>query len=140
MFNIKEYHRILKEYNIEENDGHLIIKADNKLKAKVARELMSALGDLRAGNDMFRLRKSPRCSCEDCVSPQCYDFTLKSEYKKSLLTKEDIIEIANDMDLNEIEEMGATEYLKKYNESLPEILRVSENDFRTIYAYMKGLK
>lgn len=140
MFNIKEYHRILKEYDIKEKEGHLLMEGNPTLIRKVTKLLLSALGDTRCDEPIFMLQRLPRCPHKNCVSPQCNSFILKKNSVKSLLTKEDIVEIASEMDLNEIEELGAKEYLKKYNESLPDVLKISSDDFKTVYAYMKGLK
>lgn len=141
MISIREYHKILREFGIVENDGHLLLPDDFKgSSSKIVKDLFTCLGDIRAENDMFRLCKLSKCKFTNCVSPQCYDLRLKNSDKNSLLTKEDIIQIAEEMDLDEIEELGSTEYLKRYNENLPDILKVSNKDFRVIYAYMKGLK
>lgn len=139
MINIKEYHNLLREYNIEENNGHLLVKdTTNEERRAIVRNLFSVLGDLRAENKNFRLRKFPTCQFHNCVSPQCYYFSLKADIEHSILSKEDIIDIAEEMDLLRIEEIGPVDYLKEYNATQPDILKISEQDFRTIYAYMKG--
>ena len=140
MINIKDYHNILKKYDITENEGHLLLKEDVKNKKQIIRDLFLSLGDLRAENPNFRLQKTTRCSFPNCVSPQCHNFILKSAIVNSALSTEDIEEIAKEMDLDEIEQLGCKEYLKKYNESLPEFLKISMGDFKTIYTYMKGLR
>ena len=141
MISIREYHKILREMRLTEKDGHLLLPADfTGSNSKIVRKLFSALGDTRADCEEFRLQKLSQCNFFNCVSPQCHKFMLKNSDKNSLLTKEDIMQIAEEMDLDEIEELGSTEYLKRYNEHLPDILKVSNKDFRVIYAYMKGLK
>lgn len=138
MFHIDEYHKILRDYNIEEKNGHLLVNRKGYTLHKIARNLFIALGDLRADNKNFRLKKSPACNFSNCVSPQCYSLNLKANFKNSLLSNEDIIAISSEMDLNRIEEIGMLKYLEEYNRTLPEILKISMEDFRTIYAYMKG--
>lgn len=141
MINIKEYHNLLREYNIEENNGHLLLKNARKQKStEIVRKLFLALGDLRAENKNFSLRKTQICQFSNCVSPQCYRFNLKPTFEHSILSREDVMEIAEDMDLFRIEEIGPVAYLKEYNATQPDILKISEQDFRTIYAYMKGEK
>lgn len=139
MINIREYHKALKDYNIEENNGHLLVEKAPKYRIRdITRRLFAILGDVRAENSDYRLVKSATCQFSNCVSPQCYRFDLKPSLNKSMLSKEDIIEVAEDMDLKRIEEIGAVAYLKEYNATQPDILKISEKDFRTIYAYMKG--
>ena len=140
MINIKDYHNILKKYDITENNGHLLLKEDVKNKNGVVRDLFLALGDIRAENSNFRIQKLPRCNFPNCVSPQCHTFILKNAKPDSSLSKEDIEEIAKEIDLDEVEKMGQIEYLKQYNESLPEFLRISKEDFKTVYLYLKGLR
>ena len=113
MFNIKKYHDILRQYNIREDNGHLLMDGSPFVIRKVTKLLLSILGDTRGNEPMFRLQKLPRCAHKNCVSPQCNTFVLKKSSIKSLLTKEDIIEIASEMDLSEIEKVGTTEYLKQ---------------------------
>lgn len=140
MINIKDYHNILKKYDITENEGHLLLKEDVKNKKQIIRDLFLALGDIRAENPNFRLQKTTRCDFPNCVSPQCHNFILKSAVVNSSLSREDIEEIAKEIDLDEVERVGQIEYLKKYNESLPEFLKISMEDFKTVYLYMKGLR
>lgn len=141
MISIRSYHNILRENRITEDNGHLLLPADfTGSPSKIIRKLFSALGDLRADSEQFRLQKLSQCHAFNCVSPQCHKLILKNSCKNSLLTKDDIMQIAEEMDLEEIEELGPIEYLKRYNESLPDVLKVSSKDFRVIYAYMKGLK
>lgn len=146
MINIKKYHELLKNYDIKEDNGHLIIENRTlkpREKHEIINDLFSALGDTRANDSRFRLRKSKRCKFDNCVSPQCYSFIVKTSLTKretSLLSKEDIEQIASEMDLDKITMVGPKEYLKQYNESLPDFLKITEEDFKTIYAYMKGLK
>lgn len=140
MFNIREYHKILKNYQIEEIDGHLLLpkgKSAN-VKYEIVQRLREALGDLKAKNQAFRLKKLPRCQFDNCVSPQCYELILKDKIPGSMLSKEDIIEIAEEMDLNKIETIGPMAYLEEYNKLQPDFLKLSPSDFRVVYAYMKG--
>ena len=140
MFDIREYHKILKNYQIEETDGHLLlpeVKSIN-IKCNIIQNLREALGEHRAKNQAFRLKKLPRCQFNNCVSPQCYELILKDKIPGSMLSKEDIIEIAEEMDLNKIERIGPIQYLEEYNRLQPGFLKLSPSDFRVVYAYMKG--
>lgn len=140
MIRIGDFFNIIKKYDLEERNGHLLVKSP-VTKAKltdIIRELYTSLGELKAENKNFRLQKVGNCQFKNCVSPQCYKFILKPALSNSMLSKEDIIEIAEDMDLSRIEEIGPIAYLKEYNLTQPDILKVSEADFRTVYAYMKG--
>ena len=139
MFHMNEFFKLLKKYDVTEQNGHLLVENnESRIIRNISRKLLLSLGELRADNSNFRLVKSPSCMFKNCVSPQCYYFKLKLTAENSLLSKEDIIDIANEMDLDRIEELGVDAYLKEYNESLPDILKLSKADFRTIYAYMKG--
>jgi len=142
MIRIEDFFNIIKKYDLEELNGHLLIKSPvTKAKLKdITRELFVSLGELKAENKNFKLQKIGNCQFKNCVSPQCHKFILKPTLINSMLSREDIIEIAEDMDLSRIEEIGPIAYLKEYNLTQPDILKVSEADFRTVYAYMKGEK
>lgn len=142
MIRIGDFFNIIKKYDLEERNGHLLIKSP-VTKAKlsdITRELYTSLGELRAENKNFKMQKLGTCPFKNCVSPQCYRFILKPSLINSILSREDVMDIAEDMDLDRIEEIGPIAYLKEYNLTQPDILKVSEADFRTVYAYMKGEK
>lgn len=139
---INEYHKILREYNLEENNGHLLLPKDlelpQKRKLKIVRDIFSCLGDLRASDKNFKLmKKNHSCPFSNCVSPQCFKFVVSIK-NYSMLDEEDVIEIARTMDLERIEMMGAKKYLEEYNKTQPDIFKISQNDFKIILSYMKG--
>lgn len=143
MISIKDYHKILRDLNLTEKDGHLLLPEGYKkdTPVKIAKELFLALGDMRAENSNFKLyKKKGFCNYPNCVSPQCYHFHINESIKNSTLDKEDVIDLANSMDLKEIESMGAKKYLDFYNSTQPDILKLNMSDFKIILAYMKGNK
>lgn len=141
MFLISEYHNILRKYGITESGGHLLLpKGSKDRRAKIAKSLFDALGDMRAENPSFRLIKNKACPYEKCVSPQCYHFMLSKNIIKSTLDQEDVIDIASSMNLDDIEAIGPMKYLEQYNSTQIDILKLSLSDFKLILAYMKGLK
>lgn len=144
MFNIRNYHKILKQYNIKEDEGHLLLPEEalitNNNRIKIVRDLFLCLGDIRAENPNFKLKKRiEHCKLKNCVSPQCFDFYVKPDDKITWLEKEDIEEIAETIDLKEVEALGIKKYLEEYNEVQPDIFKLSMSDFKIVLAYKKGL-
>jgi len=144
MINIKEYHNLLRQYKLEEKNGHLLLPEETNKNTihKIVKKLFSALDDPRAENPNFRLYKLRGfCSHPRCVSPQCFFFRLNPSIQDTTLDREDIIDIAQDMDLERIQLIGAKKYLEEYNSTQPDILKLSQADFKLILAYMmKGNK
>lgn len=144
MINIREYHELLKKYNLKEKNGHLLMPGEPNKNTihKIVKKLFSALDDPRAENPNFRLYKSRGfCGYPQCVSPQCFFFRLNPSILNTTLDREDIIDIAQDMDLERIQLIGAKKYLEEYNSTQPDILKLSPADFKLILTYMmKGNK
>lgn len=139
MIDIREYHKLLKKYNLKETNGHLLMPGEPNKNTihKVVKELFSALDDSRAENPNFRLYKSKGfCGYSECVSPQCFFFRLNPSIINTTLDREDIIDIAQDMDLERIQLIGAKKYLEEYNSTQPDILKLSPADFKLILTYM----
>lgn len=140
MINIENFFNIIKKYELKEENGHLLLPENSihlDKTSKITRSLFEALGDNRVSNN-FRLYKKVNCINSLCVSPQCYEFRVCIKSKTSNLCKEDVIEIANDMNLDRLLEIGDKEYFKEYNEFLPEILKLSPEDYKIVIAYLKG--
>lgn len=139
MIDIREYHKLLRDYKLKETNGHLLMPGEPNKNTihKVVKKLFSALDDPRAENPNFRLYKLKGfCGYAECVSPQCFFFRLNPSILNTTLDKEDIIDIAQDMDLERIQLIGAKKYLEEYNSTQPDILKLSPADFKLILTYM----
>lgn len=140
MIDIEKFFKSIKKYKLKEENGHLLLPEDSiylDRKYKIVKDLYSSLGDARVDGN-FRLLKGVSCKNKLCVSPQCYTFRLYLTSKTSNLSQDDVVEIANDMDLNRLYAIGEKAYFEEYNSILPDILKLTIEDYKIVIAYLKG--
>lgn len=141
MIRLDEFYNIMKEYKLKFESRHLLLPEENfshKERQSVVKKIFSCLGDTRCDDENLYLIKKRCCLVKNCVAPCCYEFRIKGNLKESLLTKEDIEEMSEDIDLHRIEQIGFEKYLEEYNKDQVDILKISLQELKLIYNYAKG--
>ena len=87
--------------------------------------------------------KNTFCSDPKCVHPDCHKISLrKSKGKENVMvdnmTVEDIIEIAEEIDIDEFYNLGAKVYLKTFNETQPDFLKINEKQLLAAVKYVES--
>lgn len=139
MTNVKDLFKILRDYNVTYTDGegllnHWTIEVeDRKLRQRILRDIFICLGHNEVRYKYYFVEKNKNTFCSDpkCVHPDCHKISLrKSKGKENVMvdnmTVEDIIEIAEEIDIEEFYNLGAKVYLKTFNETQPDFLKINE--------------
>lgn len=138
MIRIDKFFDLIKKYDLKIEGKHIIYGGNGS--SKVARELCSALGEKRADDPRFRMIKRRCCLVKGCVSPQCRTFSPFSSAKNSYLDSSDFEDLAEDFDVYSYYVLGERAYMEEYNSHIPEGLRLSLGDFRSLARYCIGLE
>ena len=76
-------------------------------------------------NQSKSLQKKPCCEDPLCCDPEHYTVVFRNSYKSLGMSKEDFKDLMEEIDYDELEEVGAKAYLEEFNKFLPEELKIS---------------
>lgn len=141
MIRLDELKDIISENGLKFEGRHLLLpieKPSSKQRLKIVKKIFESLDETRIENSRFFLQKRTTCRFDNCVAPCCYDFKLKHNLGDTLLSKEDIKEIAEEIDIERIKEIGLEKYLEEYNRGQVELLKISMDELKLVYEYAKG--
>ena len=97
--------------------------------------MMLGVGPLRM--NYYYPKKRPSCEHEWCVNPKCYSLAEKRGGKGNRVDQ-DLVELAEELDLAEWKRLGTEAYFEQFNEQQPPCFRVDENTFRKALDWKKG--
>lgn len=143
MIRLDEIKKLIKYYGLKFEGRHLLMPEKNPTKIQrlnVVKKIFESLGETRVENDKFFMQKKKTCLFDNCVAPCCYDFKLKHSLGETLLSKDDIEEIAQEIDVDRIKCIGFEKYLEEYNKDQIEILKITMEELKLVYEYAKGNK
>lgn len=97
---------------------------------------------LDVDKELMRFKKKDSCPSNRCVCPNCFNIipiNRRKNIKNFDFTKEDIIELAEDIDLDEMNRIGKLKYFEEFNADQPEILRVTLHQFNQAVFYKESM-
>ena len=103
-------------------DGHVLVKT-RKERTEALKYIKQAYESVY-GKIPMNLKKSKKCNHSMCVNPSCYYCTTRIEKARF----EFLCELSEDVDWYAAEVQGYDEYVKEYNSSIPEFLRITTQD------------
>lgn len=137
-YDFRKLQKILTRNGFRWDEPHWDVAVESR-RLRTVHDIFECLGDPRLDDKRFRLKKSPNCSHKLCVHPNCYYFASAKSLGNgsAFLDYEDFIGACDDFDLDEFERMGLQCYLERYNETLPDFLKLNEAQIKEVYAYVK---
>lgn len=151
MTNLKELFKTLELNEVSyKSDGdileHWILCEENKkFKQDVLRKIFGFLGFPEVRRNYYVIEKKKKSFCKNplCVHPDCHKISLRSCVNgKDLLiddmTVEDIMEIAEEVDLEEYYSLGPVAFLKKFNSEQPDFLKINEEQLKAAIHYAEN--
>lgn len=150
IFNLKRFEAFAKQNNIEFFDketgsfkDHWFMPTLKKKDEKYVPALICRFFGVSTDAGLFELQKNKACPYENCVNPACFDLKVKRNEKKSIMTKftkEDLIEVAESVDLEELKRVGVNAYLEIFNADLPDILKITKRQLLQAINYLEIMK
>lgn len=138
----------LKQNNINviDDDGnlkkHWIMPESLKYKKKeILKEIFLCLDRQEVRTSYFTIQKNKKIVCpyEFCVNPDCHNIVLnKRNFLKSSLSVEDLMEISEEIDIDLYYKLGHSKFLKNYNDSVPDFLKLNSSDLKLVVKYMEN--
>lgn len=150
IFNLKRFETFAKQNDIEFFDKesgsfkeHWIMPMLKKKDENYVPALICRFFGVSTDASLFELQKNKACPYENCVNPACFDLKVKRNEKKSIMTKftkEDLIEVAESVDLEELKRVGVNAYLEIFNADLPDILKITKRQLLQAVNYLEITK
>lgn len=145
--NIRYLMQEIHRFNIKTTDdngipsAHWIVPEECSVKPRdILLSFVRALGIAPSGAFVIRRRRS--CSNERCVCPDCYNLTfktrLKLDPKNTTLSREEIAELAEDIDYERCIRVGEKTYLSEFNDGVPEFLKITARQLHDAVVYHKN--
>ena len=117
---------------------HWLVPEECEIKPReILLSFIRALGI--APSQSFVVRRKRACPHSNCVCPDCYTVTFKTRSKldpKSVtLSREEIIELAEEIDYARCIRVGEKTYLSEFNEGVPDFLKITAKQLRDAVVY-----
>lgn len=113
-------------------------------KAEILRNVFSYLGksEVRYSHYVIKRNRKVYCGNTNCIHPDCHKivFTgveIKNDTFEEVFTEEDVMDYAQEINLDDYYRMGKKLFLEKFNETQPEFLKINEKKLDIIINYME---
>lgn len=121
--------------------NHFEFKYGEVRKRNYLWDIYSDLGIISRNGDhkFYAIRHKKNCPVKKCGNPQCYELIRKPIGFKTDEGRinNDIVELAEDIDLDKCLESGLEAYLEEYNAGVPSFLKTDLNSLMMAVNYLK---
>lgn len=120
---------------------HWIVPPEKQYLRTLRKVFRLLYGDVDQSLMRFKKKALSDCSSNRCVCPTCFNITPINKRKLTNFefTKEDIIELAEDIDLDEMKRIGKLRYFEEFNAEQPEVLKVTLHQFNQAVYYKESM-
>ncbi len=137
MFSLLNRHNVICFNKKNELSRHWIYQNCNSIERnKFVRELLSCLDVQSVRYDGSCLKK--KCNIDRCVNPDCYEVCFrKKDSISNSFSYEDMLDLAEMIDLEKICQIGEKKYLEIFNNEQPDFLKITMKDLKKTIEFVK---
>lgn len=122
---LKDLIRAMIEAGVNFNSKHWVAKDEESAK-KVRNALRAcAVNHVLQRKQSKSVEQKPICHSKLCCDPTHLTVVFKNAHKALGMSKSDLEDLMEELDFDEIDEIGEERYLENFNAGLPDYLKIS---------------